>query len=102
MLQNVCGEFETKMMVPPELVRLWRLNTSDVDYVATLRAFLDNDCKITRTATVMYLHRTTLVKRLEKIRGVVNLDDPKRVLYLRICLNLPDIDQALETCDNVS
>ena len=102
MLQNVCGEFEAKMMVPPELVRLWRLNTADVDYVTTLKAFLDNDCKITKTATAMYLHRTTLVKRLEKIRGVVNLDDPKRVLYLRICLNLPDVEQALEDSSDVS
>ena len=50
----------------------------------------------------MYLHRTTLVKRLEKIRGVINLDDPKRVLYLRICLNLPDIEQALEDSSDVS
>ena len=50
----------------------------------------------------MYLHRTTLVKRFEKIRGVINLDDPKRVLYLRICLNLPDIEQALEDSSDVS
>ena len=46
--------------------------------------------------------RTTLVKRLEKIRGVVNQDDPNRVLYLRICLNLPDIEQALEDNSDVS
>ncbi len=102
MLHRCCGDFETEMMVPPDLVRLYRNSSPDVDYIDTLRAFLDNDCKITKTANEMYLHRTTLVKRLEKIRGYIDLDDPARALYLRVCLHLPDIEQALEACADVS
>jgi hypothetical protein len=51
---------------------------------------------------VLYLHRTTMVKRLEKMREHVNLDDPDRRLYLRMCLHLPDIEQTLEACSDVS
>jgi DNA-binding PucR family transcriptional regulator len=102
MLLRCCGEFSTEMMVPPELVRLYRRSSTDVDYIETLRTFLDNDCRITRTANVLYLHRTTMVKRLEKMREHVNLDDPDRRLYLRMCLHLPDIEQTLEACSDVS
>ena len=102
MLLRCCGEFSTEMMVPPELVRLYRRSSTDVDYIETLRTFLDNDCRITQTANVLYLHRTTMVKRLEKMREHVNLDDPDRRLYLRMCLHLPDIEQTLEACSDVS
>ena len=43
-----------------------------------------------------------MVKRLEKIRGIVNLDDSDRCLYLRICLHLPDIEHALENSTDVT
>lgn len=102
MLDRVTSELELELLVPPELVRLYRHNSPDVDYVGTLKAFLDNDCKITKTANALYLHRTTLVKRLEKIRSIVNLDDADRCLYLRICLHLPDIERALEGNSDVS
>jgi hypothetical protein len=36
------------------------------------------------------------------MREHVNLDDPDRRLYLRMCLHLPDIEQTLEACSDVS
>lgn len=101
MLQQCCGEFDTELLVPPELVRLYRKNLPDVDYVKTLKVFLDNDCRIAKTATDLYLHRSTLVKRLEKIERFVNLDDAERRLYLRLCLHLPDIEQVLAASSDV-
>lgn len=97
MLANCCGEFDAESIVAPELVRLYRCGSSGPDYVDTLRYFLDNGCHTTQTAEAMYLHRSTLIKRLDRIREHVNLDSPERRLYLQICLHLPDVEQVLGT-----
>lgn len=102
MLANCCGSFDVESMVAPELVRLYHTRPNGPEYVRTLWTFLDNDCHTTQTAEVMYLHRSTLIKRLDRIREFVNLDDPDRRLYLRICLHLPDIEQVLESISDVS
>ena len=102
MLDNCCGNLGVESLVAPELVRLWRFCGNGPEYVATLRRFLDNDCRITQTADDLFLHRSTLIKRLEKIERYVNLDDPDRRLYLRMCLHLPGIEQVLEDNRDVS
>lgn len=95
MLQNCCGDFDSELIVAPELVRLYNHSATGPDYVDTLRNYLDNDCNASKTAKVMFLHRSTLVQRLGKIREYVDLDSPDRCLYLRMCLHLTDIDCAL-------
>lgn len=92
MLRNCCGEFKPELIVAPELVQLRGLSTKGVDYIETLRAFLDNDCNASRTAKAMFLHRSTLVQRLERLREVVDFEDADRCLYLRMCLHLPDVN----------
>lgn len=95
MLQSCCGDFDAKLIVAPELVRLAASGASGVDLIDTLRAFLDNDCNASRTAKAMYLHRSTLIQRLDRIRKTVDLDSPERRLYLQMCLHLPDIEHIL-------
>ena len=102
MLENCCGDLEAESLVAPELIRLWRFCGNGPEYVDTLRRFLDNDCRITRTAEELYLHRSTLIKRLDKIGRYVNLNDPDRRLYLRLCLHLPNIEQILKNDFDVS
>ena len=96
LLQNCCGEFGSEAIVAPELVRLYHNGPSGPDYVRTLRTFLDTGCHATQTAEQLYLHRSTLIKRLDRIRETVDLESPDRRLYLQICLHLPDIEQVLE------
>lgn len=96
MLQNCCGTFRSSQVIAPEFVRLRNCDGS-VDYIETLRVYLDNDCNASKAAREMYLHRSTLVARLEQIRKYVDLDSPERRLYLRICLHLPDVDWATWT-----
>lgn len=47
---------------------------NDSNYVRTLRVYLSNNCNMTRTARQLFLHRQTLIKRLEKISAIGNLD----------------------------
>ena len=102
MLANCCGDFDVESIMAPELVRLYGCGPSGPEYVSTLRTFLDNDCHTTQTADVMFLHRSTLIKRLDRIREYVNISDPDRRLYLRMCLHLPDAEQVLASITDVS
>nr|WP_279380137.1 helix-turn-helix domain-containing protein [Sporosalibacterium faouarense] len=60
------------------------------DYVETLDTYLKNEMRPTKTADELFLHRSSLSKRLKKISKLLDadLDDPDVRLYLRICLYL--------------
>ena len=46
----------------------------DDTQMKTVRAFFDNDLNVSKTAESLYVHRNTLVYRLEKIRKLTGLD----------------------------
>lgn len=88
-------ELGTAALIPPELVELSHIGENGVDYVGTLRTYLDCDCNASRAAEHLYLHRSTMVQRLERIREVVDLDDERKKLLLRIVLHLADLSWAI-------
>lgn len=87
MLQHCNGEFDPELLFPPGLLHILHYNGS-ADYWETLKRYLDNECNASRTSSEMYLHRSTLLPRLEKIKALVNLDTPQQRLYLRMCIYL--------------
>lgn len=56
----------------------------------TLDVFLQNEMNLSQTASQLFIHRSSLQKRLDRIQQITgdNLDDPKVRLYYRICLQL--------------
>lgn len=59
-------------------------------YVKTLDVFLKNEMNYTKTAEELFIHRSSLLKRLDRIRHFIgdDLEDPDKRLYYRICLAL--------------
>lgn len=59
-------------------------------YVKTLDVFLKNEMNYTQTAEELFIHRSSLLKRLDRIRHFIgdDLEDPDKRLYYRICLAL--------------
>ncbi len=83
--------------LPPELLfsrGLALLQENDrkknTEYVRTLDVYLLNETHISQTAEALFIHRSSLLKRLDKIQRLLgeNLDDPSVRLYYRICLAL--------------
>lgn len=66
--------------------------TNRTSYVQTLRVYLSNSGNITQTARQLFLHRHTLINRLEKIEEIsaLRLDDYYSRLYMSIALLLHD------------
>ncbi|MFR4133463.1 MAG: helix-turn-helix domain-containing protein [Parabacteroides distasonis] len=60
------------------------------EYFQTLDLFLQNEASITRTAEALFIHRSSLLKRLDKIYRILGstLTQPDERLYLRICIQL--------------
>ena len=62
------------------------------NYVQNLRVYLSNNCNMTQTARQLFLHRHTLINRLEKIEEIsdLRLDDYYSRLHMSISLLLHD------------
>lgn len=56
------------------------------DLVATLGAYFDNSTNLTQTAKALHVHMNTLVKRLDRIAGVIGVDWQRPDLSLRLHL----------------
>ncbi len=58
----------------------------------TTRCYLEHHQSVTRTAEALFIHRSTLLYRLEKIRDALGTDfsDPDELLYLLLSFHLLD------------
>ena len=61
---------------------------SMVDYIDTLRVYLDQEMNITETSKILFLHRSTFLKRLERLQRILKeeLENPEGRLLLRLQL----------------
>ena len=49
-------------------------NDHNTDYVQTLKVYLSLNCNLTKAAETLYIHRNTMVYRIEKIRNLMGID----------------------------
>lgn len=97
LLNSIRSAMPARMIVSPALPLLQRYDRSkNTDYYQTLRAYLQSGQNISRAAESLYIHRTTLLYRMEKINGLIrmNLDDPGVRLYLLFSYAIWDQEQA--------
>ena len=71
-----------------ELKKLDEIHHSE--YMLTLRTYLEQNLNATQTANEMFIHRSTFLYRLEKIKAVLqsSLEDPDEIFYLNLSLRL--------------
>jgi DNA-binding PucR family transcriptional regulator len=62
----------------------------NTEYTKTLDIWLRNEMNLTQTAKEIFIQRSSLVKRLDKIKHLTgeDLTDPDIRLYYRICFHL--------------
>lgn len=93
LLLHCSGQFDLETVFPPGLAALLE-HQGGVDYWDTLRHYLDNESNASKTAQELFLHRSTLLPRLEKIKTLVDMDTPEQRLYLRMCIYLYELLNA--------
>lgn len=94
MVVSSMGELPLKMLCPSGFVSLIEHDAeSSTSYIETLRCFLGNNMNVTKTASDLYVHRSTLLERLSRIRRELNvdLDDSDVQLRLRMILKAMEL-----------
>lgn len=69
-----------------------------VSYLETLSIFLDESMSYSKAARRLYIHRSTLIERIERIKNILHIDlnNPDHRLQLQIILKLLDIEQSIK------
>lgn len=93
-LTNCTRNLPAKMLFPSGFRQLIEYNkTSAVDYLKTLRIYLEEGKNDTRTAARLFICRNSFLYRLEKLTSILgeDLDDPDVRFRLELCLRLNDM-----------
>lgn len=72
------------------LKKLTEPGASEMGLMQTLAVYLETHCQISETAKRLYVHRNTIIYRLEKIEEMLgkSLKDPDTTLHLRLALRI--------------
>ena len=91
MLYNAKGEFDLHEILPAGILKLLEHDEySRISYTDTLRCYLDNQMNAAGTARELYLHRSSLLQRTDKIFEIIEtrLESAEERLYYSILLHL--------------
>jgi hypothetical protein len=90
-LERIESELPAEYLLHPGAVVLWNLDkNTGTDYIRTLRFYMDFQYNMTAAAQKLFVHRTTLIRRLERISEITGLDfeKPREMLQMAISLYL--------------
>lgn len=91
MLDRMKGDFTGRQLCHPALLVLMEEDRQrHTQYFLTLRSYLKNRYNSVASATELFIHRTTFIKRMEHIEKLINLnlDDWNTRLYLMVSFKL--------------
>lgn len=93
LLSQCLGKYtgDPSLICSKKLLTLRQIDaTRGTDYCKTLREYLDNGFNATRAAEKLFVHRSTFLERMERIRKLTDIDfsSPDEVLYLQLSLRL--------------
>lgn len=99
MIINSIDTLPLEYMLTPGLKRLLKHDeVSNTSYVETLQKLLDLNMNISQTAQALFVHRSTLLERLTRIRRELDgeLDSPEGCLRLRMLLKALEIQGSIQ------
>jgi len=75
MIHTLDNTSSLKSLCHPSILLLYKHDSvSGTNYVYCLQRYIFNGCNIAQTAQDLYMHRNTLVYRLEKIADIIGID----------------------------
>jgi hypothetical protein len=85
LIVNSVGELPLEMYLTAGLRRLLEHDAkSQISYVETLRTYLNSNMSVSRTAAKLFLHRSTMLERIERIKRELGTDMTEADERLRI------------------
>lgn len=96
LLESTTKKLPAYMVCHEKLLNLkYESENSQSQLYRTLRCYLENQQSVSRTARALYIHRSTLLYRLEKITRFLksDLSDPDELLYLMLSFRLIEMEE---------
>jgi len=93
MIDNMKGVFPSEMMLHKGIKKLMQYDEeNNTDYTKTLFFYIKSNYNTTAAMERSFVHRTTFLRRLERIReiGGIDLDDPDEMLYIALSYKMLD------------
>ena len=90
-MEQVTRRLPASMICHENLLKLKETDEENKsEYMKTLRTYLDENLNATRAAEELFIHRSTFLYRLEKIKEILqsDLDDPDEIFYLNFSFRL--------------
>lgn len=99
LLQCCTSQLPARMVCAPELLVLEKYDKEhDTEYYHTLMTYLKNNLKHVQTAKELFIHRSTFLYRLDRIRDMtgIDLDNHSRLWYLLLSFKLLELTNRNE------
>lgn len=99
LLEQASRQLPAYMLCHEALLHLKAIDdTQNTNYLETLRTYLNNHLNAVQSAKDLFIHRSTFLYRLEKIKSILetDFDDPDEILYLLLSYRLLDLEESQE------
>lgn len=96
MMEQITRKLPAKMLCHEGVLKLSEHDREHgTQYLQTLRTYLDRHQNAVQSAKDLYIHRSTFLYRMEKIREILDsdLEDNEEILYLSLSLRLLEQEQ---------
>ncbi len=98
MITNLLGDLPVEVYFPKGFRELMlHDNAGGISYIETLKVFLDENMSYAKAARKLFIHRSTLIERIERIEKElsVDLEDPDQRLRLLLILKALEVERQL-------
>lgn len=98
LVMNAIGDLPYEMYFSEGLHNLAAHDAkAEISYTDTLRVFLENNMSIAKTSAALYIHRSTLLERIARIKRELgtDLEDPDERLRIQILLKAVQIHSEM-------
>lgn len=95
LMNCLINDLPPEMVSVPEVVLIDKYDRQhDTQYLQTLKIYLENNMHQVSTAKELFIHRTTLLYRLEKIQELfgLTLADPQKRMHVILSIKLLEMD----------
>jgi sugar diacid utilization regulator len=95
MLDRCTEDLPSEMFFPPPLNKLIDHDRKkSTSYVATLRAYLENDMKPAKAMKALYIQRSTFLHRLDRINEIIGVDLENERIKTHLLLSFQLMDKG--------
>ena len=95
-LELLVSELPTEMICSPEILKMYQYDQeNNTEYYLTLKTYLENNMQPVVTASRLFVHRTTLMYRLNKINQLFHIDISTAYNRLFLQVSMLLLDQML-------